>query len=662
MQGQVRGQAGRGAAGAAFSNADDAYCANLTREIAEVFQRPPVEQIRGAGIITLMTDDGRNSIGLVETRLLRVVEADAPLELQCGKRLGPIDVAYETYGQMTPEGDNVVLICHALSGNAHVAGYNSPQDRKPGWWDSMVGPGKAIDTDRYFVICSNVLGGISGTTGPSSVNPATGRAYGLDFPIITIADMVKVQKLLLDKLGVRQLLSVVGGSMGGMQVLQWAIAYPEFVKSAIVVASTTRLSAQAIAFDAVGRNAILADAHFNHGQYHGKSEGPNRGLAIARMIGHITYLSEESMRAKFGRTLRSSDRYGYDFNSEFAVETYLDYQGQTFVERFDANCYLYITKAMDYFDLEREYGSVAAALAGTKARFLVVSFTSDWLFTAAQSEEIVDALASHGKDVSYCNIHSPYGHDAFLLEPETLGALMSGFLETTYSRIRPTAGGGRRRPSAAVFLRRVDQARRVRVDYQLIESLIEPESRVLDVGCGDGELLARLIGDKHIRGEGIELDQDMVVDAIRRGLSVIHRDIERGLQQYAADSFDYAILSQTLQTVKDPERVFRELLRVANRVIVSFPNFAHWSCRLQLLLQGRAPRTRQLPFRWYDSPNIHCLSLKDFDRFCEQLGARVERRIPLGKSRLSPVKILPNLFAVQAVYVTSKNGRGRRGD
>jgi len=606
-----------------------------------------------------MSDDGVNSIGIVETQTLRVVDADAPLTLECGKQLGPIDVAYETYGAMNTECDNVVLICHALSGNAHVAGYNGNSDRKPGWWNTMVGPGKAIDTDKYFVICSNVLGGISGTTGPSSVNPSTGRRYGLDFPIITIADMVKVQKLLMDRLGVRQLLAVVGGSMGGMQVLQWAIAYPGFAKSAMVIASTTRLSAQAIAFDAVGRNAILADRHFNEGQYHTREHGPDRGLAIARMIGHITYLSEESMREKFGRTLRSSERYGYDFNSEFSVETYLDYQGQNFVERFDANCYLYITKAMDYFDLEREYGSVARAMAQTTARFLVVSFTSDWLFTAAQSEEIVDALAGNGKDVSYCNIYSPYGHDAFLLEPKTLGAVLSGFLESTYGRIRP--GDMMKRPicpRAAVCSARTEHARRVRVDYELIESLIESGSRVLDVGCGDGELLERLIRDKNVRGEGIELGQEMVVHSIQKGLSVIHRDIERGLYQYSGGSFDYAILSQTLQTVKDPERVFRELLRVANHVIVSFPNFAHWACRLQLFWRGRTPRTRQLPFQWYETPNIHCLTIKDFDRFCEELGARVERRIPLGKSRLTPVKFMPNLLASQAVYLTSRRRKG----
>ncbi|GAG34446.1 unnamed protein product, partial [marine sediment metagenome] len=250
-------------------------------------------------------------------------------------------------------------------------------DKKAGWWDNMVGPGKGIDTNKYFVICSNFLGGCSGTTGPSSINPATGKPYGLDLPIITIADMVKVQKLLLDKLGIKKLLAVIGGSIGGMQVLQWAIEYPGFVKAALAIATTTHLGAQSIAFDAVGRNAILADANFADGQY--KSEkGPDRGLSIARMIGHITYLSEQGMREKFGRELRNAQRYSYDFNSEFAVETYLDYQGQAFVERFDANSYLYITKAADYFDLKKDYGSLTKAFANTKSRFLIISFASDW--------------------------------------------------------------------------------------------------------------------------------------------------------------------------------------------------------------------------------------------------------------------------------------------
>lgn len=594
-----------------------------------------------------MNEDKENSVGIVETRTIRVVEPDNPLRLACGKSLGPIDVAYETYGELNEASDNTVLICHALSGNAHAAGKNSPEDKKPGWWDSMVGPGKGIDTDKYFVICSNFLGGCSGTTGPSSVNPATGKPYGLEFPIITIGDMVKVQKLLLDKLGIKQLLVVVGGSIGGMQVLQWSIDYPDFVKGAIPVATTGHLGAQSIAFDAVGRNAILADPNFTDGKYH-NTEQPARGLGIARMIGHITYLSEEGMRSKFGRNLRGAPDYKYEFDPEFAVETYLDYQGQTFVERFDANSYLYITKASDYFDLEKDYGGLDKAFANTNSRFLVVSFSSDWLFTPAQSEELVNALVANRKDVSYSSIESSYGHDAFLLENDTLGRLISCFLDATH---RPEAAC---KCASAGQQQSRESAWRHRGDYELIEALIEPDSRVLDVGCGDGELLARLRNDKNIRGEGIELNQNSLLDCVCQSLPVIQYDIELGLAAYEDKSFDVVILSRTLQTLKNPEKVFTELLRLGRKVLVSFPNFAHWRCRLQMLFGGKAPVTRELPYGWHDSPNIHFLSLKDFEEFCDKLGVTIERRIPLVEYRLSPVRFAPNIFAEQAIYVTSK--------
>jgi len=593
-----------------------------------------------------------NGVGLVQTKVIRVVEAEQPLELECGKTLAPIDVAYETYGELNEAGDNAVLICHALSGDAHVSGLNHPDDKKPGWWDPMVGPGKGIDTNKYFVICSNFLGGCRGTTGPSSINPATQKPYGLDFPIITIADMVKVQKLLLEELGIKQLLAVIGGSIGGMQVLQWAIEYPDFVRAALPIATTTHLGAQSIAFDAVGRNAILADPNFGGGQYIDE-KGPDRGLAIARMIGHITYLSEQSMREKFGRQLRNADTYSYDFNSEFAVETYLDYQGQIFVERFDSNSYLYITKASDYFDLGKDYGSLKKAFANTKCRFLVISFASDWLFMPAQSRAIVDALVANDKDVSYCDITSPYGHDAFLLEPEILGSFISGFLDVTHRPgVRKEQKTAKMRDISRVCA--LEQARRARIDYELIESLIEPNSTVLDIGCGDGELLANLIADKNITGKGIELEQDLVLTCVKRGLSIIQHDVEHRLENYADKSYDYVILSETVQTIKNPEGVFAELLRVGRKVIVSFPNFAHWRCRAQLFFRGHAPVTSQLPFEWHNSPNIHCLSLKDFERFCKRLAVKVEKKIPLIKTRLSPVKFAPNLFAEQVIYVTSR--------
>ncbi len=603
-----------------------------------------------------MAKDLSNSVGIVETKKIEVVSKDSPLVLDSGKSLGPIEVAYETYGQLSEKKDNVILICHALSGNAHLAGYTNQDDKKPGWWDTMVGPGKGIDTDKYFVICSNFLGGCSGTTGPTSINPATGKAYGLEFPIITIGDMVKVQKLLIEKLGIEKLLAVIGGSMGGMQVLRWAIDYPDSVDSAIVIASTARLSAQSIAFDAVGRNAILADNNFADGQYY-NSEGPNEGLAIARMIGHITYLSEKGMREKFGRELRSDKNYTYQFKSEFSIETYLDYQGQSFVERFDANSYLYITKAMDYFDLVRDYGSLEKAFESVKTRFMIVSFSSDWLFTPEQSEDMLHALVANNKDVSYCNIDSGYGHDAFLIETKTLGDLISGFVRTTREKLAGRKSNGSFTGTASKGLKMYERAKRTRVDYDLIASMILPNSRVLDVGCGDGELLLRLIEDKNIRPEGIELDQNLVAAAINRGLSVIHRDIEREINSYADDSFDYVILSQTMQTLKSPDKVFKQLLRVGKKVIVSFPNFAYFGSRLQLLFSGTAPITKELPFSWYNSPNIHFLSLKDFEKFCEHLGAKIEKKIPLIMNRPISVRIFPNLLAEQAVYLTSKKNK-----
>ena len=353
------------------------------------------------------------------------INLDSPIELDCGKTLENVTVAYETYGELNKNKDNAILVLHALTGDAHAAGYHKG-DKKAGWWDKMIGSGKAFDTDKYCVICSNILGGCKGTTGPSSINPITQKEYGLDFPVITIEDTVKVQKVLVDKLGIKKLI-VAGGSMGGMQALEWSLTYPEMVTHSIVIASTSRLSAQGIAFNAVGRNAILSDPNFNNGNYYGK-ETPERGLAIARMIGHITYLSEDAMHNKFARKLQNKDKPDFDFNVEFQVESYLEHQGQVFVDRFDANSYLYITKACDYFDIEKKYGSLENAFKHTNSRFLVISFSSDWLFPPAHSKEIVSALMKTGKEVSFLQIESPAGHDAFLLEFETQTKVIKSFL------------------------------------------------------------------------------------------------------------------------------------------------------------------------------------------------------------------------------------------
>lgn len=368
------------------------------------------------------------SVGFVETKFATLFD-ERPLELVSGSELGPVTVAYETYGELSADRDNAVFVCHALTGDAHAAGRHSPENRKPGWWDNAVGPGKMLDTNRYFVICANILGGCQGTTGPGSPNPATGEPFGMEFPVITIGDIVDVHSELVTHLGIEKLLGVIGGSLGGMQVLEWAARHPDQIRSAIVLASAAKLSAQGIAFNTVGRRAILADPSFNNGRYY-EGEPPQYGLALARMLAHITYLSEASIEMKFGRRLQHSDTFAYDLHreTEFQIESYLHYQGQQFVGRFDANSYLHLTKAMDYFDLAADYGSLSAGLARTDARFLVVSYTTDWLFPSQQSRELVAALIAAKRHVTFMELESPFGHDAFLIEADPLERVVQPFL------------------------------------------------------------------------------------------------------------------------------------------------------------------------------------------------------------------------------------------
>lgn len=377
-----------------------------------------------------------NSVGIVERQYFTFGEPPNEMPLESGEKLGPITLAYETYGTLNEARDNAILITHALSGDSHVAGYYSEQDRKPGWWDFMIGPGRAIDTNKYFVIGSNALAGCQGSTGPSSINPATGKRYNLSFPVITIGDMVRAQTHLINFLGIEKLLAVIGGSMGGMQALEWAIEYPERIVSCIPHATTTRLNAQGIAFDEVGRQAIYSDPDWRNGNYLDEGVIPEKGLSVARMLAHITYLSEESMHQKFGRRLREKERYGYDFTLDFEVESYLRYQGASFVQRFDANTYLYITKAIDYFDLQQDYGSLAEAFKNVTAQMLVFSFTSDWLFPTAQNKEIVQAMQVHRKPVTFVEFDLPYGHDSFLIKNPKQEKLVSNFLRNVYDDVK----------------------------------------------------------------------------------------------------------------------------------------------------------------------------------------------------------------------------------
>jgi homoserine O-acetyltransferase len=371
----------------------------------------------------------RNEVDQPSSKVVRF-GADKPLALDAGVALTSFQIAYQTYGELNTDRSNAVLICHALTGDQHVANPN-PVTGKAGWWDVLIGPGKLIDTDRYFVICSNVLGGCLGSTGPASVDPATGKPYGLGLPIITIRDMVRAQVMLVDHLGIDQLFCVVGGSMGGMQVLEWASSYPQRVFSALPIATGARHSSQNIAFHEVGRQAVMADPDWMGGRYIDAGKRPEKGLAVARMAAHITYLSETALHRKFGRNLQDRDRPTFGFDADFQIESYLRHQGASFVDRFDANSYLYLTRAMDYFDLAADHGGrLADAFTGTKTRFCLVSFTSDWLFPTEESRSVVHALNAAGASVSFVEIETDRGHDAFLLdEPELFGAI-GGFLKS----------------------------------------------------------------------------------------------------------------------------------------------------------------------------------------------------------------------------------------
>jgi len=618
--------------------------------------------------------DQGQSVGIVESQQVRLFdEGDHKLKLENGSTLGPIEVAYETYGQLNDRRDNAILITHALSGDAHVAGRHNTEDSKPGWWDVMVGPGKGFDTDKYFVICSNCLGGCMGTAGPSSINSETNQPYGLSFPMITIGDMVDVQKHLIDHLGIDKLLAVAGGSMGGMQVLDWAIRYPDRVAGVIPIATTTRLSAQGIAFDAVGRNAILRDENFKDGAYYTSGTYPSGGLAVARMVGHITYLSEEGMHRKFGRRLQHAADYKFDFNSEFSVETYLDHQGTIFVDRFDANTYLYFSKAMDYFDLPRQYGSLTQAMAKTKSRFLVISFDSDWLFPPRQSEKIVNALLLANKDVTYCNINCPYGHDSFLIETKVQGRLLRGFLEQTQSKLPAESSktvvsvSTETKQDAEYQTESTPKTKGSifsgkRVDHRRIERLIEPNSTVLDLGCGDGELLKRLEEQKNIHGMGITLSEHDLQKCAERGVSVIQYDLDTSLGVFADKCYDYVVLSQTLQVIQKPQTVLREMLRIGRRAIVSFPNFAYWRSRLQLMFKGQVPTYSALPYSWYDKPEeatVNYMSISGFEHFVlHELKARLIKRIPFSSHSGHEVKFVPNFFANEAIFVIADRNDG----
>ena len=572
-----------------------------------------------------MESEVKNGVGVVTPRVATLSLPEGGWRLEEGGVLKKVEVAWESCGLEKPENDNVIFICHALTGDAHVAGIRPGETTPSGWWEGMVGPGRAIDTNRYRVVCANVLGGCKGTTGPSSINPDTGRPYGSDFPQYTMSDVVDVFRAFLREIGVNHLAAVIGGSFGGMLVMDWITRHPDEMDLAAVIASSVSLNTQALAYDVVGRAAIVEDPEWKGGDYYGEGDGkgPRKGLASARQLAHITYLSREHFQKKFGRELQKNwlergpeyvAKHARKFQTVFQIESYLGYQADKFIERFDANSYLQITHAMDRFDAGARYGSLDDACRRVKCRTLVVSLSGDVLFSEEQSHEIVAALLKNEKRVSYCHLEIGTGHDAFLTHIDDLSKLVGGFL-------------GRPEPDVKEWQKR---------HYAPIVKMVPEKAKVLDIGCGKGTLLNILRKEKQVDGTGVEIDVPEFEAALGDGNDVLFEDADRELSLIPDGFYDLAVVSETLQVVRKPRELLQEVLRVADEAIVSFPNFAVYRIRISLGLTGRLPVSRQLPFAWYDTPNIHCITLKDFRALCAADGIEIreikaESRHPIGK-------------------------------
>ena len=568
-------------------------------------------------------------VGLVEPKSLTLELPEGGFRLRTGGVLKHIDVAYEECGAIRPARDNVIFICHALTGDAHVAGIRPGETKPSGWWEGMVGPGRAINTRRYHVVCANVLGGCSGTTGPSSVNPETGKPYGSTFPRYDFSDAVDVYRMFLKQLGVSHLAALIGGSYGGMQVMDWITRCPGEMDMACVIASSASLNTQALAFDVVGRSAITDDPDWLKGDYYevGDGKGPKKGLAAARQLAHITYLSRELLQEKFQREVQRNwleepqelqDRRVRDFRTFFQIESYLGYQADKFLKRFDANSYLHITRSMDLFDAGARYGSLDAACARVTCKTLVVSLSGDVLFAEWQSRDIVEALVRNRKDVSYCHLDIGTGHDAFLTHIDDLSRLVGGFLGTRRPQVTPA----QERQHAAAL------------------AMVKDGAHVIDIGCGDGTLLNVLKKNRHVTGDGVEIDLTEFEEAVADGNSLLWEDADEGISLVPDGHYDLAICSETLQVVRNPRGLLREALRLADEAIVSFPNFAAYRIRLTLGLGGHLPVSKQLPFQWYDTPNIHLITLKDFRSLCQKEGIEIleikaESRHVIGKLLLA---------------------------
>ncbi|MEK9772259.1 MAG: homoserine O-acetyltransferase [Opitutae bacterium] len=587
-----------------------------------------------------------NEVGIVEEKTFVSKET---FSLTGGGVLEGFQLRYECYGQLNPEKDNAIYICHALTGDHHVAGIYSHDDEKPGWWNHVVGPGKPIDTNRFFVISANCLGGCRGSTGPSSDDPQNpGASYGANFPDLSICDMIRAQRALIDHLGIYSLHAVVGGSMGGMQALQWIVEYPGFAKNAIIIAATAQHSVQTIAFNEAGRCSIRGDLGWKNGKYE-KSAGPAQGLSVARMMAHITYLSDLGMEEKFGgdRRLDPSD----DF--EFSVQGYLDHQGKKFVDRFDANSYLKLTEALDRFNLVGEHG-LSHAVRDVDTRTMVIAFSSDWLYTPKQNKDIVDALLKAGKNASYLEINHSHGHDSFLIDSGPFLLALGSFLQ------------GEGMVTEQAFeedgFRKLKNRYEVKkeVDFRAIDDWVAPRDKVLDLGCGRGLLLEHLRETKDVHGLGVDWELNKSISCISRQVPIYQEEILAALSKFSNNSFDWVIFSRMVESLPEPGKIIEQAIRVGHKVAVSFVNHGYWRNRWNFLLQGRRVCNEVYPHQWESSHLSNHFSIREFEDFSKRLDAN-GMQVNLGRKLfyrgdwVKQCSILPNLRAGLAIYEIVKS-------
>lgn len=569
--------------------------------------------------------------------------------LDCGQALDGYEIRYESYGKLNAAKSNAIYVCHALTGDHHVAGFYEGEEKTVGWWNHVVGPGKPLDTNQFFVISSNCLGGCRGSTGPSSQKlDGSGETYGAQFPDLSIRDMIHAQRALIDHLGITSLHAVVGGSMGGMQALQWIVEYPGFAKNAIIIAATSQHSVQTIAFNEAGRSSIRGDVDWNNGDYE-ETTGPNQGLAVARKMAHITYLSDVGMEEKFGGDHRLSQTNEF----EFSVQGYLDYQGKKFVERFDANSYLKLTEALDRFDLVGEKG-LSDAVSCVDTRTLVIAFTSDWLYTPSQNKQIVDALLQSGKDASYLEINDSHGHDSFLINSESFLKALDVFLKPNGSESSVIEEEGFRKLKNRYEVKK-------EADFRAIDEWVNPEDRVLDLGCGRGLLLEHLRETKQVHGLGVDRELGKSISCVARKVPIYQEEILNALAKIPDDAFDWVVFSRMVETLPEPGEVIEQALRVGRKIAISFVNYGYWRNRWNFLFQGKRVCNEVYPHQWESSHLSNHFSIREFEEFSKRLqtnGVRVSlgRKMFYRGDWVRKCQCLPNLRAGLAIFEIIKQG------